>query len=245
MESASETSVLSSKKSTVKKKPEAASTTTLKKTVGITANMKEAFKQKQKQQVAMLYDVPDAYEISQHVLLFSLIDRGKLNVDILVELCQLHQSTSAQLLTCIQYNDTIQDIINSASGLSNEYSILLEIIERLFEDYQKKLLPLLDNSLFARSSDVQTSHKIISMATNKCNQLLGEEKFLPKPFLELLVQMNSHCTVLLYQLTEDALALCPKLKEAFDHCREIFPDDVPRPETRAAQNKEELTKKKS
>ncbi|XP_071943974.1 uncharacterized protein [Antedon mediterranea] len=216
------------------------------KVTGITVHIKDTFRQKQQQSIASLYEVPDVYKVSHHTLLSGLIDRGKSNSDLLLEVCQLHQSTSAQLYNCIQYNDVIQDIINSAPALSHKHGFLLDVIERLFEDYQKKLLPLLDNSFFARSSDIQTSHKLLCQITNKCKQLLTEDKFLPKPFLMALVQMNAHTTVLFYKLVEDALPLCPKFKEFYGHCKEAFPDDVPRPQTRKMQNTgKDLSKKKS
>eukprot|EP00057_Strongylocentrotus_purpuratus_P028734 XP_011683208.1 PREDICTED: uncharacterized protein LOC589172 [Strongylocentrotus purpuratus] len=177
----------------------------------------------------------DASTIVNILLLIVLMDRNKYKTEELVDLYRFLRSTASQFHVACSLNALLRLYVRQKESNNQEMGT------KLFMQYKKSLLTVLDPTLHERCSDQVAAYNFLKLKLDRMTRVQRDDKGSKVTIIPLevqtvvqLVELDLICLSIQLGLNEDALAYLKHLniKKLLSDYREKYPDSVPRPQTR-------------
>nr|XP_054773923.1 uncharacterized protein LOC129282014 [Lytechinus pictus] len=175
------------------------------------------------------------------------MDRNKYKTEELVDIYRFLRSTASQFHVACSMNAVLRLYVRQKESHSQE------IGTKLFMQYKKNLLAVLDPSLHERSSDQAAVFDFLKLKLDRMTRVQRDDKgsrvvILPMEIQTAvqLVELDLSCLSIQLGLNEDGLAYLKHLniKKLLSDYREKYPDSVPRIQIRDKSIPETNNKKK-
>ncbi|XP_041455736.1 uncharacterized protein LOC121408357 [Lytechinus variegatus] len=172
----------------------------------------------------------DACAIINILLFIVLMDRNKYKTEEFVDIYRFLRSTASQFHVACSMNAVLRLYVRQKESHSQE------IGTKLFMQYKKNLLGVLDPSLHERSSDQAAAYDFLKLKLDRMTRVQRDDKgsrvvILPMEIQTAvqLVELDLSCLALQLGLNEDGLAYLKHLniKKLLSDYREKYPDSVP------------------
>ncbi|KAJ8042688.1 hypothetical protein HOLleu_09509 [Holothuria leucospilota] len=167
-----------------------------------------------------LLKVEDCFRLIDVALILILMDRGRYNIETLVDIYRFLQSTSCRFYSASCQNQVLVEFIQSI-GLWKD-SLSDSMLKKMYQQYKEDLLKTLNPLLHERPSHQTAYHCYFVYYLNELEALLKEETTLTKQIIRRFLQLGVFCESVQLQLTEDALKNCVhfNVKNFLTSCKE-------------------------
>eukprot|EP00058_Branchiostoma_floridae_P020307 XP_002605797.1 hypothetical protein BRAFLDRAFT_121903 [Branchiostoma floridae] len=193
--------------------------------------------------IASMHPEAEVFDVAYHAILLILMDRNAYQATALIQIYRLLRSTAARLSSIMEHNNVIRSLVAKYEGVLQSHFVQGE-----FKKYRDALLGLLDSSLLERSSDLNSAYIDIKQ---RFTRVIGSDDAidphsipLNKKTLSILRSINQYCSCIQLQLIEDCLIHAPILDEIIQMMYLTFPEEMPRPQTRQMERRQDKKKKK-
>ncbi|CAH1232405.1 Hypp453 [Branchiostoma lanceolatum] len=193
--------------------------------------------------IASMHPEAEVFDVAYNAILLILMDRNAYQPTALIQIYRLLRSTAARLSSIMEHNNMLRSLVAKYEGVLQSHFVQGE-----FKKYKDALLGLLDSSLLERSSDMNSAHIDIQQ---RFTGVIGSDDAvdphsipLNKKTLSILRSINQYCSCIQLQLIEDCLIHAPILDEIIQMMYLTFPEEMPRPQTRQMERRQDKKKKK-
>ncbi|KAI8507211.1 hypothetical protein Bbelb_145910 [Branchiostoma belcheri] len=206
-------------------------------------SMQPRYKEHIQRKIASMHPEAEVFDVAYNSILLILMDRNAYQESALIQIYRLLRSTAARLSSIMEHNNVIRSLVAKYEGVLQSHFVQGE-----FKKYKDALLSLLDSSLLERSSDLNSAYIDIKQ---RFTGVIGSDDAvdphsipLNKKMLSILRSINQYCSCIQLQLIEDSLIHAPILEEIMQMMYLTFPEEMPRPQTRQMERRQDKKKKK-